>query len=38
LEQQTDSNFSSGDVGLMAGTFDTGGAQIAFDNFVVSKP
>ena len=38
LEQQTDSNFSSGDVGLMAGTFDTAGTQIAFDNFVVTKP
>lgn len=38
LEQQTDSTFSSGDVGLMAGTFDTAGTQIAFDNFVVTKP
>lgn len=38
LEQQTDSSFSSGDVGLMAGTFDTAGTQIAFDNFVVTKP
>ena len=38
LQQESDSKFSNGDVGLMAGTFDTAGAQIAFDNFVVSKP
>ena len=38
IQEQTDSSFTSGDVGLMAGTFDTGGTQIAFDNFVVSKP
>ncbi len=33
-----DSSFSNGDVGLIAGTFDTAGADILFDNFVVSKP
>lgn len=38
VQEETDSSFASGDVGLMAGTFDTGGTQIAFDNFVVSKP
>jgi len=38
VQEETDSSFTSGDVGLMAGTFDTAGAQIAFDNFVVSKP
>lgn len=38
VQEETDSNFASGDVGLMAGTFDTGGTQISFDNFVVSKP
>lgn len=38
LAQVTDTNLTSGDVGLMAGTFDTAGTQIAFDNFVVKKP
>ncbi len=38
LMQVTDSTFTSGDVGLTAGTYDTGGAQISFDNFVVKKP
>ena len=38
LTQVTDTTFASGDVGLMAGTFDTAGTQIAFDNFVVKKP
>ena len=38
LQQESDTNFTSGDVGLMAGTFDTAGAQIAFDNFIVTKP
>ncbi|GAB4532548.1 MAG: hypothetical protein Fur0018_21240 [Anaerolineales bacterium] len=33
-----DSEFSSGDVGLMAGTFDTVGTDISFDNFVVKQP
>ena len=38
LAQVTDATLTSGDVGLMAGTFDTAGTQIAFDNFVVKKP
>jgi hypothetical protein len=38
LQEVTDSSFASGDVGLLAGTFDTAGTQVAFDNFVVSKP
>ena len=33
-----DDSFASGDVGLMAGTFDEGGADILFDNFVVREP
>jgi hypothetical protein len=33
-----DTTFTSGDVGLMAGTFDVLGADIHFDNFVVRKP
>ncbi len=34
----TDSSHTGGDVGLYAGSFDTGGVDIRFDNFVVSKP
>lgn len=34
----TDSAFSSGDVGLIAGTFDTPGTDVHFDNFKVTKP
>jgi hypothetical protein len=34
----TDSDHTSGDAGLMAGTFDTPGADILFDNFVVREP
>jgi len=33
-----DDSFIGGDVGLQVGTFDTGGTDILFDNFVVSKP
>jgi hypothetical protein len=38
LTTVTDSDFSSGDVGLMAGTYDTPGTDIYFDNFVVYDP
>jgi hypothetical protein len=38
LATATDSTLTSGDVGLMAGTFDNSGTQISFDNFVVKKP
>jgi hypothetical protein len=35
----TDTSFTSGgDVGLMAGTFDVGGVDVYFDNFVVTAP
>jgi serine/threonine protein kinase len=34
----TDTDHTGGDVGLMAGTFDTAGADILFDNFVVTEP
>jgi hypothetical protein len=34
----TDSSFTSGDVGLLAGTFGTVGTDILFDNFYVYKP
>jgi len=33
-----DSSFSSGDVGLQVGTFDEGGVDMLFDNFLVLKP
>ncbi len=36
--QTTDTQFSSGDVGLIAGTFEVAGADIHFDNFVVRRP
>lgn len=38
LGQANDSTFSSGDVGLEAGTFTDGGTEIRFDNFVVYQP
>ena len=33
----TDSSFSDGDVGLIAGTYETPGVDILFDNFMVFK-
>ncbi len=38
LDQQTDSEYTSGNVGLIAGTYDTPGTDILFDNFSVSQP
>ena len=38
LSDVTDSTYTSGDVGLMAGTFDAPGTDIHFDDFVVKKP
>ncbi len=34
----TDTSFTHGDIGLMAGTFDQPNVTIAFDNFVVREP
>ncbi len=34
----TDSTFSGGDIGLIAGNYDTGGADVNFDNLVVYAP
>lgn len=34
----TDAELTHGDVGLMAGTFNAGGVQIAFDNVTVRQP
>jgi hypothetical protein len=38
VASSTDTDFFSGDAGLVAGALDTGGVDIAFDNFVVSRP
>lgn len=38
VSQVTDSTLASGDVGLLAGTFDQGGVDIIFDQFVVLQP
>ncbi len=39
VAETTDSTFTTGgDVGLIAGSFDVGGIDIRFDNFVVIKP
>jgi hypothetical protein len=38
LDQQTDSEYSSGNVGLLAGTYDIPGTDILFDNFTVYQP
>lgn len=38
LADVKDSSFQSGDVGLIAGTYDQTGVDILFDNFVVMKP
>ena len=38
LAISTDPDFSTGDVGLLAGALDTPGVEVGFDNFVVYKP
>ena len=38
LATVTDSSFSSGNVGLIAGTMDKPGLTVAFDNFSILKP
>jgi hypothetical protein len=38
LDQQTDIDYTAGNVGLLAGSFATAGTDILFDNFVVYKP
>jgi hypothetical protein len=38
LTSVTDTDFANGDVGLIAGTYDTAGTDIHFDNFVVYDP
>ena len=38
ITSATDADFPSGDVGILAGTFDQPGTDVYFDNFVVFKP
>jgi hypothetical protein len=38
ITSATDNDFTSGDVGILAGSFDQPGSDIYFDNFVVYKP
>ncbi len=38
LSTEQDTSYVSGDVGLMAGTFDLPGTDILFDDFVVRRP
>jgi len=38
VDAQQDGSFESGDVGLIAGTFEEGGVHIAFDDFKVWQP
>ena len=38
LTEVTDTTFASGEVGLIAGTFDTPGTDVLFDDFTVYQP
>jgi hypothetical protein len=38
VDQQTDTDYTIGNIGLIAGTFTTAGTDILFDNFYVYKP
>ena len=38
IASASDSDFSSGDVGILAGSFDKPGSDVYFDNFIVYKP
>jgi hypothetical protein len=38
LAETTDTDFTSGDAGLLAGSFENPGTDILFDNFVVREP
>lgn len=38
IDQQSDSEYTSGNVGLIAGTYDTPGTDILYDNFSVLQP
>jgi hypothetical protein len=38
LMQVQDADFASGDVGLLAGAYDTQGVDLIFHQFIVKKP
>ena len=38
IDQQTDGDYITGNVGLIAGTYDTPGTDVLFDNFFVYQP
>ena len=38
LAETSDSDFTSGDAGLLAGSFENPGTDILFDNFIVQEP
>ena len=38
VDQQIDTDYTTGNVGLLAGSFDTAGTDILFDNFAVYRP
>jgi len=38
LLEVEDSDYTRGDIGLLAGTFDSPGVDILFDNFIVTRP
>jgi hypothetical protein len=38
IDQQTDSSYKAGNVGLIAGTYTQSGVDILFDNFIVYQP
>jgi hypothetical protein len=38
IDQQTDGEYTEGNVGLIAGTYDVSGTDIRFDNFFVYQP
>ncbi len=38
VDQQIDADYSTGNVGLLAGSFTAGGTDILFDNFIVYRP
>ena len=38
VDQQTDSSYTTGNIGLMAGTYQASGTDILFDNFFVYNP
>jgi hypothetical protein len=38
VDQQTDPEYTTGNVGLVAGSFTNAGTDIVFDNFIVYKP